>query len=129
MMITAEENCGFGDQMKLIGELKVEYGKPIVKQHIASFTTFTWLLDDRTIQIQCEMIPDSDNYYNKKNDFLNPNGGFLRSDSYEQNHIWKVIVYVFNNDYMEQLREQYGYSESGHKPYLYDYDTKTVSPF
>ncbi|RZK57865.1 MAG: hypothetical protein EOO87_01840, partial [Pedobacter sp.] len=101
MMMATEADCGFADQMKLINELTKKHGKPIVKQHIASFTTFTWLLDDRTIQVQCEMIPDYENYKNKIDDFLNPDGGFLKSDSYEPNHIWKVYLYIFNNDYID----------------------------
>ena len=129
MMMSTETDCGFADQMKLLSELKRQYGKPIVKQHIASFTTFTWLLDDRTIQVQCEMIPDHENYKNKIGDFLNPEGGFLKSDSYEPNHIWKVYLHIFNNDYVDALKDEYFYSENGHRPYLYDYDEKAVSPY
>lgn len=130
MMISTDANCGYGDQMRLLSDLKKEYGKPVVKQHIASFTTFTWRLDDRTIQIQLEVIPDYENYNNKKKgDFLNPNGGFLKSDSYEPNHVYKMFVYIFNNDYTDELKDQYFYSENGNKPYLYDYDEKTVSPY
>lgn len=130
MKISAKADCGYGDQMRLLDDLKAAYGKPVVKQHIASFTTFTWRLDDRTIQIQLEVIPDYENDKNKKNgDFLNPNGGFLKSDSYEPNHIYKMFIHIFNNDYIQDLKEQYLYSENGHKPYLYDYDEKTVSPY
>lgn len=132
MMMSSETDCGFADQMKLINKLKKEHGKPIVKQHIASFTTFTWRLDDRTIQIQLEVIPDYENYKNKKEgEFLNPNGGFLKSDSYEPNHVYKMFVYIFDNDYIEELKEQIGFTQSlnGLKPYLYDYNEKTVSPY
>lgn len=132
MMISVDANCGYGDQVGLLNDLKAAYGKPVVKQHIASFTTFTWRLDDRTIQIQLEVIPDYENDKNKKKgDFLNPNGGFLKSDSYEPNHIYKMFVYIFDNDYIEELKEQIGFTQSlnGLKPYLYDYDEKTVSPY
>ncbi|RZL46551.1 MAG: hypothetical protein EOP00_14635 [Pedobacter sp.] len=129
MMISADANCGYGDQMRLLHDLKKEYGKPVVKQHIVSFTSFTWRLDDRTIQIQLEVIPDYENDKNKKGDYLNPNGGFLKSDSYEPNHVYQMFIHIFDNDYIQELKEQYVYSENGHKPYLYDYDEKTVSPY
>jgi len=129
MMISADAKCGYGDEIRLLNDLKAAYGKPVVKQHIASFTSFTWRIDDRTIQIQLEVIPDYENDKNKKSDYLNPNGGFLKSDSYEPNHVSQMFIHIFDNDFIQELKEQYSYAENGHKPYFYDYDEKTVSPY
>lgn len=86
---------------------------------------------DRVIQVQCEMIPDYNNYEQRKGDFLNPEGGFLKSDSYEPSHVWKAYVYIFNEDYVKQLYDQIGLisDTNGLKPYLYDNTEKTVNPF
>ena len=54
MMISGDAYCGFKDQMKLIEELKKEHEKPVVIQHVPGFTTFTWLLSDRT-QFRCNV--------------------------------------------------------------------------
>lgn len=131
MMISGGASCGFKDQLNLIAELKKEYGKPVVIQHISSFTTFTWRLKDRVIQVQCEMIPDYNNYEHRKGEFLNPDGGFLKSDSYEPNHVWKAYVYVYNEDYKKQLYDEISLLSdmNGLRPYLYDNTEKTINPF
>jgi len=131
MMISAEASCGFGEQIRLVSDLTKEHGEPVVKQHISSFTSFTWLVGDRTIQAQCEMIPAYENDKNKRGDFLNPNGGFLKSDSYEPNHVWKMLIYIFNDKYTAQLTEEMSFIEnmSGLKPYFYDYTGDTKARF
>ena len=131
MMISGDAYCGFKDQMKLIAELKKEHGKPVVIQHVSGFTTFTWLLSDRTIQVQCEMIPDYNNYSNKKGEYLNPFGGFLKTDNYEPNHRPQVFFYIFNPEAIVLLNDHIGLinSVSGFKPYFYDYTKDTKVPY
>ncbi|WAC42654.1 hypothetical protein [Pedobacter sp. SL55] len=131
MMISGDAYCGFKDQMKLLEELKKEHGKPVVIQHISGFTTFTWRKRDRTVQIQCEMIPDQNNYYNKKGEYLNPFGGFLKTDNYEPNHRPRMFFYIFNPEAIELLNNHIGLtsSMSGFKPYFYDYTKDTKEPY
>jgi hypothetical protein len=127
MMISGEAHSGFEAQLKLVEELKKEHGKPVVIQHISGFTTFTWRLSDRTIQIQCEMIPDYENFKNKRDEFLNPFGGFLKTDNFEPGHKPKVFFYIFNPEAVELLNEYVGFfsNTSGLKPYFYDYTENT----
>lgn len=132
MMISAEGNAGFKQQMSLIKQLIVEYGKPKVIQHISGFTTFTWRLSDRIIQINGEMIPDYENDKNAKDGFLNPIGGFLKTDNFEKDHVAKIFVYVFNIDQEELLgkyAEQWQISNDNSTPYLYDANKMFTSPF
>lgn len=131
MMITGNAKVGFGAQMKLLKAFKEEHGKPIVIQHIPGFTSFTWRLKDRTIQLQCEMIPDYDNYSNKRDEYLNPFGGFLKTYNYEPNHQPEMFVYIFDFEKVKELENYVGFipSSSGFKPYFYDYTENTKSPF
>lgn len=127
MMISGEAKSGFEAQLKLIEELKKEHGKPVVIQHISGFTTFTWRLNDRTLQVQCEMIPDYDNFKNKREEYLNPFGGFLKTDNFEPGHKPEVFFYIFNPKAVELLNDHIGFFSglSGLKPYFYDYTENT----
>ena len=127
MMISGEAYCGFKEQLKLLDGLKKEHGKPVVIQHISGFTTFTWLLSDKTIQVQCEMIPDYDNFKNKREDYLNPFGGFLKTDNFEPNHKPEIFFYIFDPKVLDLLNDHIGFfsSISGLKPYFYDYTENT----
>lgn len=127
LMIFGEAHCGFKEQLKLLEELKKEHGKPVVIQHISGFTTFTWRLGDRTIQVQCEMIPDYDNFKNKREEYLNPFGGFLKTDNFEPGHKPEVFFYIFNPKAVELLNDHIGFFSgmSGLKPYFYDYTENT----
>jgi len=132
MMVSAEGNADFRQQLSLIKQLIVEYGKPKVIQHISGFTTFTWRLSDRIIQINAEMIPDYENDKNAKEGFLNPNGGFLKTDHYEKDHVAKIFAYIFNIDHEELLGKyagQWQISNDYSTPYLNDANKTVVSPF
>ncbi|MBB6236126.1 hypothetical protein HDC90_000732 [Pedobacter sp. AK013] len=132
MMVSAEGNADFKQQMSLIKQLMAEYGKPKVIQHISGFTTFTWRLSDRIIQINGEMIPDYENDKNSKDGFLNPDGGFLKTDNYEKDHVAKIFAYVFNIDHeelLEKYAEQWKISNDYSTPYLHDANKMITSPF
>lgn len=132
MMVSAEGNADFKQQMSLIKQLIAEYGKPKVIQHISGFTTFTWRLSDRIIQINGEMIPDYENDKNAKDGFLNPSGGFLKTDNYEKNHVAKIFAYVFNvnhEELLEKYAEQWQISNDYSTPYLHDANKMITSPF
>jgi len=132
MMVSAEGNADFRQQLSLIKQLLVEYGKPKVIQHISGFTTFTWRLSDRIIQINAEMIPDYENDKNAKEGFLNPNGGFLKTDHYEKDHVAKIFAYIFNIDHEELLGKyagQWQISNDYSTPYLNDANKTVASPF
>lgn len=77
------------------------------------------------------MIPDYDNYNSKRDGYLNPFGGFLRTDNFEPNHKPRVFFYIFNPETIETLNEHIGLASnmSGFKPYFYDYTKDTKVPY